>query len=95
MVDTSVSGLDASAAAVAMQVAGYVRRYPRAADTGEGIARWWLPAGVQADPATVARALEALVRDGVLAARRLPSGDYLYSAGASQPGTESRPENGH
>lgn len=91
MVDPSVSGLDPRAAAVAMQVTGYVRRYPRAADTCVGIARWWLPPGSQADPAVVLRALEALVRDGVLQARRLPSGECLYSAVG--PGHDSEPRN--
>lgn len=97
MVDSSVSGLDPSAAAVAVQVVRYVRRNPRAADTCNGIARWWLPAGAQADPAVVLRALEALVREGMLQATRLPSGDFLYSAAAfgNGNGNDSAPRNGN
>ncbi|MFJ4291452.1 hypothetical protein ACIP1U_16955 [Cupriavidus sp. NPDC089707] len=93
MVDTSVSGLDPHAAAVATQVTGYVRRNSRAADTCIGITRWWLPAGSQADPAVVLRALEALVRDGVLQARRLPSGECLYSAAGPDHDSGQRNEN--
>jgi hypothetical protein len=55
----------------------YCSEHPRAADTVDGARRWWL-----ADPAIpladVEAALEALVKRGLLATRRLPDGTSVY-----------------
>ena len=68
------------------EVLRYISRHPGAADTAEGIERWWLPDGIAAHRAAeLEAALERLVRDGVLARRRLPDGRVLYAAAAGAP----------
>jgi hypothetical protein len=56
---------------------GYCALHPNAADTVEGVRRWWL-----ADPAIpladVEVALDALVARGRLDIRRLPDGTAIY-----------------
>ena len=72
--------------ALAAEVLRYISRHPGAADTTEGIERWWLPDGIAAHRAAeLEAALERLVRDGVLARRRLPDGRVLYAAAAGAP----------
>jgi phage host-nuclease inhibitor protein Gam len=55
----------------------YCTAHPNAADSVDGVRRWWL-----ADPAIpladVEAALEALVKRGMLAVRRLPDGTAVY-----------------
>jgi len=68
-------------------VLGYIGAHPHAADTLDGIARWWLPQQryVTAQ-ARIQAALERLVEEGHLQLRRLPDGTVLYSLGrASAP----------
>lgn len=61
----------------------YCAGHPNAADTVEGVRRWWL-----ADPAIpladVEAALGALVERGMLDVRRLPDGTALYFNRASR-----------
>ena len=71
--------------AMAKRITDYVRRYPKAADTCEGIARWWLSPEPWIDLRCVQNALDYLVSIDCLQARRLPSGDLLYSAVADDP----------
>ena len=62
-------------------VLDYVGQHPRAADTFEGIARWWLDDRWADVPADALRdALHHLVAEGVLRRRRLPSGRTLWYA---------------
>ena len=81
--------MDADSAVVAAQVTAYLARHPHAADTATGIAMWWIPGGLWLRPGTVQEALDHLVATGQLAARRLPSGESLYSmrmpAGSDDP----------
>ena len=55
----------------------YCAAHPNAADSVDGVRRWWL-----ADPAIpladVEAALEALVKRGMLDVRRLPDGTGIY-----------------
>ncbi len=55
----------------------YCVAHPRAADSVDGVRRWWL-----ADPAIpladVEAALEALVKRGILEVRRVPGGVAIY-----------------
>jgi len=55
----------------------YCTAHPNAADSVDGVRRWWL-----ADPAIpladVEAALEALVKRGMLDVRRLPDGSAVY-----------------
>ena len=72
---------DDATRALAEELLRYLARHPGAADTVEGIQRWWLPGSVAAHrSADVEAALERLVEEGALARRRLPDGRLLYSA---------------
>lgn len=55
----------------------YCAAHPHAADSVDGVRRWWL-----GDPgiplADVAAALEALVKRGILDTRTLPGGTTIY-----------------
>jgi len=67
-------------AEVASAVLGYLRRHPDAADTLEGIVRWWLPQQrYETEKARIEQVLEALVADGALRCERLPGGASLYT----------------
>jgi hypothetical protein len=72
------------------EIAGGVRRYvlehPDAADSVEGIHRWWL-APVLRDEARehVETALDRLVDEGVLRRVTLEDGQVIYSGARSQP----------
>lgn len=65
--------------AVADSLVAYVTRHPEAADSIEGIRRWWLPAGTVASAADVQAALNRLVLAEILVTRRLPDRGVLYS----------------
>ena len=57
----------------------YLEQHGDAADTGQGIAEWWLPVEQRAmDLAVVERALETLVADGVLEVAHMVDGSILY-----------------
>lgn len=72
---------DDSTLALAAEVLRYLAQHPGAADTAEGILRWWLPQSmaVYGRP-EVEAALEQLVQDGALERRPLPDGRVLYAA---------------
>lgn len=64
----------------------YLATHPLAADSVDGVARWWLSShGQQASPAEVEAALAALVRRGRLRCVTLADGNRLYS-GAAEAG---------
>jgi hypothetical protein len=70
-------------------VLAYLHRHPAAADTLEGIVRWWLPLQRREDEREhVAAALQALVRSGALRRDVLPDGRELYAlqSGPEVPG---------
>jgi hypothetical protein len=71
---------DAPTRAIAADVLSYLTRHPDAADTAEGIQRWWLVDGSAYALADVERALERLARAAAIARRRLPDGRVLYAA---------------
>lgn len=58
----------------------YLAAHPCAADSSEGIRRWWLGAsGAAAAPSDVERALTQLVDDGLVRRVDLADGTLLYS----------------
>jgi hypothetical protein len=65
--------------AIAGEIARYLVQHPDAADTFDGITRWWLTR-IRFEEATrlVAQALEGLVRDGRVVEQELPDGTLLY-----------------
>lgn len=64
---------------VAASLHDYIARHPDAADSIEGIRRWWLPPSVVASTADVQAALDSLVAAGLLSRRALPGRGTLYS----------------
>ncbi len=57
----------------------YIRQHPRAADTSDGIALWWLQdAAAMLTPAILECALQRLAAEGLLAIRPLPCGRPLW-----------------
>lgn len=56
----------------------YLAAHPNAADTVDGVRRWWLGDPAIA-PDDVEAALEALVTRGLLDKRRLPDGAAIYA----------------
>ncbi|ENO95557.1 hypothetical protein C667_18412 [Thauera phenylacetica B4P] len=62
-------------------IEAYLACHPEAADSAEGIARWWLAArGIDTDADTVTQALQRLVEFGTVRVRRTPDGRRLYIA---------------
>ena len=60
----------------------YLGRYPEAADSLEGIRRWWLPDAMRGTPIERLRTvLEELVEAGEMCASTLPDGTRLYARG--------------
>jgi hypothetical protein len=67
-------------AAIAERILEYLRAHPHAADTSEGIARWWLSDMTPAvSPERVELALRVLAELGQVEACTLPSGAVVYS----------------
>jgi hypothetical protein len=55
----------------------YIAAHAHAADTLQGVSRWWL-SGRAATPTEIEEALAALVADGTLDRRELPDGSVLH-----------------
>jgi hypothetical protein len=64
---------------IAGELERYLDRHPAAADTVDGIARWWLAGPVQPPLGEVQAALDLLIQRGVLSRRALPDGNALYA----------------
>ena len=63
-------------------VLSYLQRHPQAADTLDGIVRWWLPQQrYSVAQARIEAALRRLVSQGLIRQRRVPTGDALYGRG--------------
>ena len=66
---------------LASKLLRYLAQHPDAADTAEGIHRWWLPEGAaEYRESDVHAALEWLTNQGALVRSRLPDGRELYAA---------------
>jgi hypothetical protein len=65
---------------IAETIEAYLDVNPDAADSAEGIARWWLPPALaEESPATIEDALERLVTAGVVRRQPMPDGRVLYA----------------
>jgi hypothetical protein len=79
---------------IATRIERYLARHPHAADSAEGILRWWLGRlAAQVSAADVESALDLLVRRGVAACRTLPDGRSVF-ARAAPPARQGEHEAG-
>ena len=77
---------------IAASLRDYITRHPDAADSIEGIRRWWLPQSLVASSAEVQSALDELVAAGVLNRRPLPDRGTLYSGRRHEPAAGKKGE---
>ncbi|MGG5820918.1 hypothetical protein [Falsiroseomonas sp. HW251] len=78
-------GIEDEVSLVAAEIADHLAAQPRAADSAEGIRRWWLAPRIgERHPAIVQAALERLEATGVARSRRLGDGSVVW--GAAPPG---------
>ena len=71
---------------VVAAIEAYLERHPDAADSAEGISRWWLARdGLDPCVEVVQAALSRLLERGVVTARTLPNGERIYSAVRAPP----------
>jgi Fe2+ or Zn2+ uptake regulation protein len=84
---------DDDAQAVAAEIVRYLRQHAEAADTVEGVARWWLSRQRYEEAiATVERAMAMLVNRQMVEKHTLPDGTAVYRSGPLLARTEaSRP----
>ena len=64
-------------AALAEQILQYLATHPQAADTAEGVRRWWLT-GSNSSPVEVQVALQRLADTGAIGVRPQSGGSTLY-----------------
>jgi hypothetical protein len=70
---------DEGVEAIADEIARYLVEQPQAADTLEGIQKWWLTRiRIEEAARRVKRALDSLVRRGLVLEEPLPDGGVLY-----------------
>jgi hypothetical protein len=77
---------------IARDLERYVSLHPTAADTPDGIARWWLARSEKPALNLVEAALELLVGRGLLVRKPLPDGNFIYG-GAQRPAPGRTPPN--
>ena len=68
-----------STRALEAEVLAYLEKHPRAADTADGIRRFWLSDSGAYALEQVECVLERLVRKGAMGRRLLPDGRILYT----------------
>jgi hypothetical protein len=74
---------------IAKMIERYVREHPRAADTAEGIGRWWLTRQrYEESLELVQSAIDFLVESGRLTRIQLVDGTIVYAAPASAQGEQ-------
>jgi len=72
-------------------IEAHLATHPLAADSAEGVARWWLAAhGVVASPLEVQLALATLVRKRRVRRVQLADGNTLYCGGADVRATQPK-----
>ncbi len=63
---------------IARELERYVEMHPAAADTVDGIARWWLAGPMQPPLKQVEAAVDVLIRRGILSRNLLADGNSVY-----------------
>ncbi len=78
---------DAMIASLARQILVYLDSHPAAADSLDGIGRWWLADSIQNTHFDALRqAMDDLVDRGLVQARRTPDGEVIYFRAAPRDG---------
>lgn len=76
-----VTNASAEVRAIARAIQRYLEQHPNAADSADGIHRWWLVAPFSEGPLeSVEAALDLLEEQGVVGRTVLDSGRVIYSA---------------
>ncbi len=79
--DDRPTATDEQVRTIADQIERYLAGRPDAADTLEGISRWWLTRlRLEEASGDVQRALDQLVRRKVVVVTKLPDGNALYGS---------------
>jgi Fe2+ or Zn2+ uptake regulation protein len=72
---------DEAIVAIAQEISAYLKAHPEAADSLEGVARWWLARQHYEQAINkVKKALEYLVAEGVVTRTSTTGGNTLYSS---------------
>ena len=83
--------LDHGIALIAEQIMNYLKSHPKAADSVEGVARWWLRRQQYEDAKhRVRKALDYLVTRGLVSKMRLADGNIVYGSREKERGTKQR-----
>lgn len=76
-----VTSGSAEVRSIAQEIERYLQQHPNAADSADGIHRWWLVAPFSEGPLeTVQAALDLLETRGIVGKTVLDSGRVIYSA---------------
>ncbi len=71
---------------VAQEIQQYFHEHPYAADTVEGIARWWLShLDVEVSHSLVQQALDLLIAKSIAGVKKNCGGDAIYSCAEIEP----------
>ena len=71
---------DPEAQKIVDQIEFYLKEHPNAADTTEGILKWWLPSGEEASSLSVQQALDYLISNSVVKSSTNTNGNKVYSS---------------
>ncbi len=72
----------------AQEIRDYLRAHPNAADSAQGIAKWWLGRRRYEEAIeTVRSALDYLVAEGTVIKRKTVSGETVFVRGESKSGS--------
>lgn len=72
--------IDKSVLMIAKEIQTYLEKHPHAADSAEGVMRWWLSKQrFEESVQLVQQALELLVREGTVDKLLTPGGRAIYS----------------
>lgn len=62
------------------QIEFYLKNHPNAADTTEGISKWWLPSGEEVSSLLVQQAIDYLISNSIVKSSTNINGNKVYSS---------------
>jgi len=76
---------DSDVQRIANEIENYLKDHPNAADTIEGITKWWLPGqGIEVSSLIVQQALNYLGSKSVVKTNANPCGNKVYSSNSAK-----------